>query len=62
MATYNSDCSREEILELLHEVDETASGFNDWEIDFISNLVDDPPDNFSDKQIDIIQRIYDNWC
>ena len=62
MSTYESDYTREEILDILIDVDENASGLNDWEFSFISDLVDDPPDTFSDKQIEIIQRLYDNWC
>ena len=60
--TYKSDYTQKEILDLLIEVDEKATGLNDWEIKFISDLVDNPPNHFSDKQIKKIQELYDNWC
>jgi len=47
---------------LVKHIDSFASNLNDWEIQFISNLIDNPPDIYSSKQLYHINRIYDNKC
>ncbi len=47
---------------LVEHIDSFGKGLNEWEINFIANLIDSPPEIYSDKQEEIVNRIYDEKC
>ena len=51
--------TREEVEDIIYDIDELGEDLTLWEIDFISGLIDNPPAVYSDKQIEIIERIYE---
>ncbi len=47
---------------LVEHIDMFGKNLNQWEINFIADLMDNPPEKYSEKQIAIINRIYDEKC
>ena len=47
---------------LVEHIDSFGKNLNEWEINFIANLMDNPPQEYSEKQIKIIERIYNEKC
>ena len=47
---------------LVEHIDTFGKGLNEWEINFIANLIDNPPKIYSAKQEEIVNRIYDEKC
>ncbi len=47
---------------LVEHIDLFGKRLNEWEINFIANLLDNPPKTYTPKQIEIINRIYDEKC
>jgi len=47
---------------LVEHIDSFGKGLNEWEVNFIADLIDRPPERYSQKQVKIINRIYDSKC
>jgi hypothetical protein len=47
---------------LVEHIDSFGKNLNEWEVNFIANLLDIPPKVYTPKQIEIINRIYDEKC
>ena len=47
---------------LVEHIDSFGHGLNEWEVNFIANMLDNPPKTYSEKQVEIINRIYDQKC
>lgn len=46
----------------VEHIDCFGKKLNEWEKNFIANLIDYPPKTFSEKQIAVITRIYNEKC
>jgi len=47
---------------LVEHIDSFGKGLNEWEVNFIADMLDNPPKAYSEKQVEIINRIYDQKC
>lgn len=54
--------TKEEIEEMIFDIDNLGEDLTDWEIDFIADLIDNPPKEYSDGHIRKIKQIYNQRC
>lgn len=59
MRKYDTNRSDKEYAEIVDAIDSFAHNLNDWEVNFISDLIDNPPEHYSENRRQVIERIYD---
>lgn len=53
---------KEEIEEMIFDIDNNGEDLTNWEIGFIADLIDNPPEEYSPSQITKIEQIYNQRC
>ncbi len=48
--------------DVVEHIDTLGKRLNEWERNFIADLIDNPPPEYTSNMVKIIERIYDQKC